>query len=183
VLGRFATEREITAPTMRRRSLPRSVPGRARQIAYPPCRIPSLTPEAQKTAAAERDFRVALLQSPIRARKTCRAARVENTNDDLAAPRRSLPRYNTGRLNRDDGPEDSSLAVRCLTSDGLSLAAPPAVSADRADAGPASRCSTTSVRAKGGRETSSWTAAPTCRASIRQWFGDSRGTGKATRSW
>jgi len=38
--------------------------------------------------------------------------------EPTTSPRRAEapPRYNTGRLNRDDGPEDSSLAVRCLTS-------------------------------------------------------------------
>src|SRR5215467_9032391 len=50
---------------------------------------------------------------PIRAKRGWRAAQAGNTT----SPRRAetAPRYNTGRMNRNDGPEDSSLAERCLT--------------------------------------------------------------------
>ena len=38
--------------------------------------------------------------------------------DPTPSPRRAEapPRYNTGRMNRNDGPEDSSLGERCLTA-------------------------------------------------------------------
>ena len=79
-------------------------------------RIPPLTPEAQKTAAADREFRLALLQST----ETCKnkeAACSGGKYDPTPSPRRAElpPRYNTARMNRHDGPEDSSLADRCLT--------------------------------------------------------------------
>jgi hypothetical protein len=79
-------------------------------------RIPPLTPDAQKLASAEREFRLALLQST----ETCKN-REPACSDGKYDPTRSprfveLPlRYNTARMNRNDGPEDSSLAERCLT--------------------------------------------------------------------
>jgi hypothetical protein len=79
-------------------------------------RLPPMTLEAQKIAAAEREFRVALLQ----ATETCK-----NKEPACAGgkydPVRSLrfaeraPRYNLGGMNRHDGPEDGGAALRCLT--------------------------------------------------------------------
>src|SRR5215471_4661888 len=86
-------------------------------IADPPNgRIPPLTPEAQKTASAERAFRLSLLQST----ETCKnnePACGGGKYDRTRSPRftEPPPRYNTARMNRNDGPEDSSLAERCLT--------------------------------------------------------------------
>src|SRR5215475_8367488 len=79
-------------------------------------RIPPLTPEAQKLAGAEREFRLALLQST----ETCKnkeAACSGGKYDPTRSPRFADPplRYNTARMNRNDGPEDSSLGERCLT--------------------------------------------------------------------
>jgi hypothetical protein len=79
-------------------------------------RIPPLTPEAQKIAAAEREFRLALLQST----ETCKDKSVACSGgeyDPTPSPRRAdlPPRYNTARMNRHDGPEDGALADRCLT--------------------------------------------------------------------
>src|SRR6201987_4898937 len=78
-------------------------------------RIPPLTPEAQKAAAAERAFRLALLQST----ETCKnkeAACSGGTYDPTRSPRfAELPaRYNTARMNGNDGPEDSSLGGSVL---------------------------------------------------------------------
>jgi hypothetical protein len=86
-------------------------------IADPPNgRIPPLTPDAQKMAAAEREFRFALLQST----ETCRAEAAAcggGRYNPTPSPRRAEPppRYNTARINRNNGPEDSTLAERCLT--------------------------------------------------------------------
>src|SRR5262245_7002286 len=79
-------------------------------------RIPPLTPQAQKIAAAEREFRLALLQSTETCRNQEPACR-GGTYDPRISPRFAdlPPRYNTARMNRNDGPEDSSLAERCLT--------------------------------------------------------------------
>ena len=79
-------------------------------------RIPPLTPAAQKIAAAEQDFRLAMLQST----ETCKnkePACSGGKYDPKPSPRRAepAPRYVTGRFNRHDGPEDVSLAERCLT--------------------------------------------------------------------
>src|SRR5205809_1715394 len=90
---------------------------RTSRIADPPNgRFPPLTPEAQKTAAAEREFRLALIQST----DTCKKGSAGCAGwkyDPATSPRRAeaAPRYNTARMNRNDGPEDSSLAERCLT--------------------------------------------------------------------
>src|SRR3989441_9439304 len=68
-------------------------------------RMPPLTPEAQKIAAAEREFRLALLQST----ETCKneeAACRGWKYDPTPSPRRAevALRYNTARMNRNDGP-------------------------------------------------------------------------------
>jgi hypothetical protein len=82
----------------------------------PDGRIPRLTPEAQKMAAADREFRLALLQST----ETCKggSARCRGGKyDPIPSPRRAdlPPRYNTTRMNRYDRPEDGGLSERCLT--------------------------------------------------------------------
>jgi hypothetical protein len=90
-------------------------------------RMPPLTPEAQKAATAEREFRLALLQ----ATQTCKSERAQcqgGKYDPTPSPRHAErpPRYNAAggggagggpiRYNRHDGPEDGSLADRCLTA-------------------------------------------------------------------
>jgi hypothetical protein len=79
-------------------------------------RIPPLTPAAQKIAAAEREFRLALLQATETCKNEEPACR-GGTYDPTISPRFAelAPRYNTGRMNRNNGPEDSSLPERCLT--------------------------------------------------------------------
>ncbi|HSV25848.1 MAG TPA: hypothetical protein VLJ17_22830, partial [Xanthobacteraceae bacterium] len=79
-------------------------------------RIPPLMPEAEKIAAADREFRLALLQST----ETCKTKSVACSGgkyDPIPSPRRTElpPRYNTARMNRHDGPEEGTLAERCLT--------------------------------------------------------------------
>jgi hypothetical protein len=89
---------------------------RTSRIVDPPNgRLPPPTPEAQKTAAAEREFRLALMQ----ATESCKnkdAACNGGKYDATPSPRYAElpPRYNTATINRYDGPEDASLAVRCL---------------------------------------------------------------------
>jgi len=64
-------------------------------------RIPPLTPEAQKTAAADREFRLALLQATETCRSSLAACR-GGKYDPTPSPRRAElpPRYNTARMNR-----------------------------------------------------------------------------------
>ena len=83
-------------------------------------RIPSLTPEAEKIAAADRDFRLDLM----RATQTCKLQLpgcAGGKYDPTPSPRfaEPPPRYHAGnfeRFNRSDGPEDDGLADRCLHS-------------------------------------------------------------------
>src|SRR3984893_8398206 len=90
---------------------------RTSMIVHPPDgRIPPRTAEAQKIAAADREFRLALLQ----ATDTCKNKSVAcngGNYDPTPSPRRAelLARYNTARMNRHDNPEDGALPDRCLT--------------------------------------------------------------------
>jgi hypothetical protein len=140
-------------------------------------RIPPLTPEAQKALAADREFRLALLQST----ETCKnkSARCSGGKyDPTPSPRRAdlLPRYNTVRMNRYDGPEDGGLTERCLTG-GLP-------EFGTAFGGSFRRI----VQTPGGvtmfydvGQGQSWQrniimdGSPHLPGNIRQWFGDSRG--------
>jgi hypothetical protein len=89
---------------------------RTSRIVDPPNgRLPPMTPEAQKIAAAEREFRVALLQ----ATETCKnkePACAGGKYDPVPSVRfaERAPRYNLGGMNRHDGPEDGGAALRCL---------------------------------------------------------------------
>src|SRR5215471_6909283 len=81
---------------------------RTSMIVDPPDgRIPSLTPEAEKVAAADRDFRLTLM----RATQTCKlklpGCAGGKYDPTPAALRRDEfpPRYNTARMNRHDQPE------------------------------------------------------------------------------
>src|SRR5438309_689308 len=118
ILNRRATERDVNNGyngaaffSMKRTG------ARTSRIADPPNgRLPPLTPEAQKTAATDREFRLALVQSTDTCKKGlagCAGWKYVPTT----SPRRAevFPRYNTARMNRNDSPEDSSLAERCLT--------------------------------------------------------------------
>jgi hypothetical protein len=82
----------------------------------PDGRMPPATAQAQKLATVDRGFRLALLQST----ETCRNGSVACSGgkyDPTPSARLAElpPRYNTGRMNRHDGPEDGSLGDRCLT--------------------------------------------------------------------
>jgi hypothetical protein len=90
---------------------------RTSRIADPPNgRLPPLTPEAQKTAAIDREFRLALVQSTDTCKKGLAGCAGWKYDPTTSLRRAEVPpRYNTGRMNRNDGPEDSSLAERCLT--------------------------------------------------------------------
>jgi len=107
VAGAYNAVFQSVRPTGKRTSL----------IVDPPNgRIPPLTPEAQKRNQAEREYRLALLQATV----TCK-------NQDAAcaggkysppSPRRleMPPIYNTGRTNRNDGPEDRANSERCMAA-------------------------------------------------------------------
>jgi len=139
-------------------------------------RIPPLTPEAQKIAGAERAFRLAMLQST----ETCKnkeAACSGGKYDPTRSPRfAELPlRYNTARMNRNDGPEDSSLPERCLTG-GLPEFGGPTGSFRRIVQMPGGISIFYDVgQGQGWQRNIVMNASPHLPANIRQWYGDSRG--------
>jgi hypothetical protein len=152
---------------------------RTSMIVDPPDgRIPSLTPEAEKVAAADRDFRLALMQST----QTCKLKLpgcAGGKYDPAPTSRREElpPRYNTARMNRHDAPEDGALADRCLT-----------VGLPEFGAGNGGGSFRRIVQTPGGisifydvGQGQGWqrnivmNASPHLPADIRQWFGDSRG--------
>src|SRR5215470_7053529 len=178
VLGRFATEREINGAYNAATFFSTKRTGaRTSKVVDPPNgRVPALTPEAQKTAAAERDYRLALLQSTDTCKKMqpgCAGGKYEPTT----SPRRAEtpPRYNTGRMNRDDGPEDSSLAVRCLTG-GLPEFGGATGSFRRIVQTPGGISMFYDVgQGQGWQRNIVMDGSPHLPATLRQWFGDSRG--------
>jgi hypothetical protein len=153
------------------------VGARTSLVADPPNgRIPPLAPEAQKVAAAEREFRLALLQSTETC-KTRAAACNGGKYDPTPSPRRAEapPRYNTARFNRNDGPEDSSLAERCLTG-GLPEFGGPTGSFRRIVQTPGGLSIFYDVgQGQGWQRNIVMDGRPHLPPGIRQWFGDSRG--------
>jgi hypothetical protein len=139
-------------------------------------RIPPMTPEAQKRAAADRDYRLALLQST----DTCKNKSVACAGgkyDPTPSPRRSEPppRYNTVRINRHDGPEDGALPDRCLTL-GLPEFGAATGSFRRIVQTPGGISIFYDVgQGQGWQRNIIMDGRPHLPASIRQWYGDSRG--------
>jgi hypothetical protein len=159
-------------------------------IVDPPSgRMPPLTPDAQKAAAADREFRLALLQST----ETCKSNRAPCQGGKYyptPSPRRAElpPRYNAAggggvpggpiRYNRHDGPEDGSLSDRCLTG-GL-----PEFGVPNPFGGSVWRIVQTPgaismyydiLYGQGWQRNIVMDGRPHLPANIRQWYGDSRG--------
>jgi len=139
-------------------------------------RIPPLTPETEKIVSADRQFRLALLQST----ETCKnkePACTGGTYEPTRSPRFAdlPPRYNTTRMNRNDGPEDSSLGERCLTG-GLPEFGGPTGSFRRIVQTPGGIAIFYDVgQGQGWQRNIVMDGRPHLPASIRQWYGDSRG--------
>jgi hypothetical protein len=138
--------------------------------------LPPLTPEARKIAAAEREFRLALL----RATDTCKeklAACSSGTYDPTPSPRFAevAPRYITVALNRNDGPEDGNLANRCLTG-GLPEFGSRTGSYRRVVQTPGGISMFYDVgQGQGWQRNIVMDGSPHLPPNIRQWYGDSRG--------
>jgi len=139
-------------------------------------RMPPLTPEAQKAVAADREFRLALL----RATEACKSQSAQcqgGKYDPTPSPRRAepSPRYTTARMNRNDGPEDSSLAERCLTG-GLPEFGGPTGSFRQIVQTPGGITIFYDVgQGQGWQRNIVMDGRPHLPANIRQWYGDSRG--------
>jgi hypothetical protein len=140
-------------------------------------RIPPLTPEAQRIVAADREFRLALLQ----ATETCRsklAACSGGKYDPTPSPRRAeLPaRYNTARMNRQDGPEDAALGERCLTGGLPEFGTAFGGSFRRIVQTPGGVSMFYDVgQGQGWQRNIVMNGTPHLTPDIRQWYGDSRG--------
>ena len=143
-------------------------------------RIPPLTPEAQKAAAADREFRLALLQS-TEACKNKEPVCAGGKYDPMPSPRfgEPPPRYHTGnfeRLNRSDGPEDDGLADRCLHSGLPDFGSLFGGSFRRIVQTPGGISMFYDLnQGQGWQRNIVMNGSPHLPASIRQWFGDSRG--------
>jgi hypothetical protein len=105
VAGAYNAVFQSIRPTGRRTSL----------VVDPPNgRIPALTPDAMKRNDLEREYRLALLQ-PTQTCKNNEAACAGGKFGPVSPKRNELPPlYNTGRLNRVNGPEDRAMAERCM---------------------------------------------------------------------
>jgi len=82
----------------------------------PDGRTPPLTPDIQKQMAAEREYRLALLQATVTCKNQdpgCRGGKY-----GPPSPRRAEapPRYSTANINRVDNPEDRSMSERCMAA-------------------------------------------------------------------
>ena len=178
ILTRFATEREINGAYNAATFFSTKRTGaRTSKIVDPPNgRFPPLTPEGQKAAAADRDYRLALMQ----ATDTCKnklAGCAGGTYIATPSPRRfeAPPRYNPGRMNRHNGPEDNSLAERCLTA-GLPEFGGATGSFRRIVQTPGGISIFYDVgQGQGWQRNIVMDGRPHLPASIRQWYGDSRG--------
>src|SRR6202140_4871485 len=155
---------------------------RTSRIVDPPNgRLPPLTPEAQKTAAAEREFQVALLQ----ATETCKNKEspcAGGKYDPTPSPRFAElpPRYNTANINRYAGPEDASLAVRCLMGGlpeiGTLGAIADRISFRRIVQTPGGISMFYDVgQGQGWQRNIVMSGSRHLPANVRQWYGDSRG--------
>jgi hypothetical protein len=141
-------------------------------------RIPPPKPEAQKIAAAEREYRLALLQST----ETCKneePACAGRKYDSTPSPRweEAPPRYNaSGRMNRHYGPEDTSLPERCLTGGLPEFGTNFGGSFRRIVQSPGGITMFYDVgQGQGWQRNIVMNGSPHLPSSIRQWYGDSRG--------
>ena len=141
-------------------------------------RIPPITPEAQKIAAADRELRLALMQATQTCKQGLPGCAGGKYDPTPTSRRNELPaRYNTARMNRHDGPEDGALADRCLT-----------IGLPEFGAGNGGGSFRRIVQTPGGismyydvGQGQGWQrnivmdGSPHLPSHIRQWFGDSRG--------
>ena len=139
-------------------------------------RIPPLTPEGQKRAAAEREFRLALLQSTETCKNKsvgCAGGKYDSTPS--ARFNELPPRYNTARMNRRNGPEDGALPDRCLTG-GLPEFGGATGSFRRIIQTPGGITMFYDVgQGQGWQRNIVMNGSPHLPSNIRQWYGDSRG--------
>jgi hypothetical protein len=154
---------------------------RTSMIVDPPNgRLPPQTPQAQRAAAADREFFLALLQATD-ACKNKEPVCAGGKYDPTPSPRFSElpPRYHAGnaaRLNRSDGPEDDGLQDRCLRSGLPEFGSLFGGSFRRIVQTPGGISIFYDVnQGQGWQRNIVMNGSPHLPAGIRQWFGDSRG--------
>jgi hypothetical protein len=143
-------------------------------------RLPAQTPGAQRAAAADREFFLALLQATDACKNNepvCAGGRYDPTpSPRFAEP---PPRYHAGnvaRLNRSDGPEDDGLADRCLSRGLPEFSSQFGGSFRRIVQTPGGISIFYDVgQGQGWQRNIVMNGSPHLPANIRQWFGDSRG--------
>jgi hypothetical protein len=142
--------------------------------------LPLQTPEAQRAAAADREFFLALMQSTD-ACKNKEPVCAGGKYDPTPSPRflEPPPRYHAGnnaRLNRSDGPEDDALQDRCLRSALPEFGSQFGGSFRRIVQTPGGISIFYDVnQGQGWQRNIVMTGSPHLPGNIRQWFGDSRG--------
>src|SRR5467141_769708 len=154
---------------------------RTSMIVDPPNgRLPPQTPQAQRAAAADREFFLVLLQS-TNACKNKEPVCAGGKYDPTPSPRFSElpPRYHAGnaaRLNRSDGPEDDGLQDRCLRSGLPEFGSLFGGSFRRIVQTPGGISIFYDVnQGQGWQRNIVMNGSRHLPANIRQWFGDSRG--------
>jgi len=136
-------------------------------------RIPPTTPQAQKAAAIERDYRNALLQNTATCKNKDRGNACAGWEYGPPSPEwdKVTPFYNTGRLNRHADPEDGALGDRCML--GIN---PDFVGFKRIVQGPGAISMYYDIgQGQGYQRNIVMNGTPHLPSSVRQWWGDSRG--------
>jgi hypothetical protein len=142
----------------------------------PDGRMPAYTPEAIKRRSEVRQFSLALMQATETCKNNAPACRGGKYGPPSPSFDQVPPFYNTGRLNRADGPEDRALAERCLSQFAGNLLPQWGGGFYRIVQGPG----TVSIfydfgQGQGFQRVIPISNAPHLPAHVRQWMGDSRG--------
>ncbi|HTI42135.1 MAG TPA: hypothetical protein VL693_09935 [Vicinamibacterales bacterium] len=137
----------------------------------PDGRIPPLTAEAKQRADTDRQFRLALLQATA----TCKNGDTACAGGKYGPPspryKETPPFYNTGRLNRSNGPEDRSMTERCMAA-----VLPDFTGYRRIVQGPGTVSIFYDVgQGQGWQRVITLEQVPHLPSNVRQRFGDSRG--------
>jgi hypothetical protein len=130
-----------------------------------------MTPEVQKRIAAEREYRLALLQATVTCKNQDPACRGGKYGPPSPRRAESPPRYSTGNINRVDNPEDRSMSERCM-----SALLPDFTGYRRIVQSPGSVAIFYDVgQGQGWQRTSPVDGSSHLPSQVRQFFGDSRG--------
>jgi len=82
----------------------------------PDGRTPPMTPDIQKQMAAEREYRLALLQATDTCKNKEQGCRGGKYGPPSPRQAEVPPRYSTANINRVDNPEDRSMSERCMAA-------------------------------------------------------------------